>query len=296
MLIAMKTFPAGLVVGLTMGIALGGCMAPQKELAHKRAPDADLPQLVRFFKIQQFRLKPGALFISGKGSAAADGGKNTFTAIGPFSSYPFIQMTIRSTNTDELNLCLQQLQAIKESHETIDIRGMGTFTIKSEIDPPLETGFFTLTKLDACGKSASPNAVSNASAASAIVSTTSTIISAADLVAVPERYLDHPVTISGLLVSHVQFMDPVSHLDIESESQFLSSYFMTISLPAESRLSLVHAAPGSTLILEGTWTRITPKSLSTQSGIAAKSEYEFDISRVISVTAPASLSPSTPHP
>ena len=56
-------------------------------------------------------------------------------------------------------------------------------------------------------------------------------------------------------------MDPVSSLMIQSEGQSLSGYFLTSSLAAESRLSLVHAAPGSILILEGTLTRIAPKSL-----------------------------------
>ena len=53
--------------------------------AKNEAPS--LPQLVRFFRVNQMKLKPGALFIFGAGSAAADGGKNTFTAPSPLSSF-----------------------------------------------------------------------------------------------------------------------------------------------------------------------------------------------------------------
>lgn len=241
-----------------------GCMAPQKELAHH----SSLPQLIRFVRVSKVQMKPGALFITGKGSAAADGGKYDFTSRSPVSSYPLIEMTIRSDKSDVLNSCMRQAQAAKDNRQSIDIRGMGTFAIQSMIDPPLDTGVFTLTQPDACG--------------AAVFSTVSTIaastptVSAADLVAVPERYLDRKTLITGRLASPVQFMDPVSRLMIESEGESLSGYFPTQSLSAESRLALVHAAPGSLLILEGTLTRKT-----------SPTGYEFDVSNVVSVTTPA---------
>jgi hypothetical protein len=277
MLIGMKPSLKYLLLGSAIGAALcGGCLAPQKELAHRRPAAPSLPQLVRFFSVQQTRLKPGSLYISGKGSAAADGGKNTFTAKSALSSYPFIQMTIQSDNAGELDSCLQRVQAVEENHQTIDIRGMGIFAIESEIDPPLDTGVFTLTQLDACGAAVPATTVSTPAVSTAAVP-------AANLVAVPERYLDRPAVITGRLTSPVHFMDPVSSLMIQSEGQFLSGYFFTPSLAAESRLSLVHAAPGSILILEGTLTHSTPKSLAAQSGVTAATGYEFDVSNVVSI-------------
>ncbi len=222
----------------------------KETLAQQRPTAPALPQLVRFFSVLQTRLSPGALYISGKGSAAADGGKNTFTATSPFSSYPLIQMTIKSDDSGLLNSCLERVEAVKENHKSIDIRGMGTFAIESMIDPPLDTGVFTLTQLDSCGVAAPLAPVSTPA-----VSTEA--ISAADLVAVPERYLDRRTVITGSLVSAVHFKDSVSSLMLQSEGQFLPGYFVTPSLSAESRLSLVHAAPGSILTLEGTLMRNT---------------------------------------
>ena len=46
-----------------------------------------------------------------------------------FSSYPPIRMTIKSDNAVELDSCMQQVQAVKENHQTIDIRGIGTFAL-----------------------------------------------------------------------------------------------------------------------------------------------------------------------
>ena len=285
-----------LVLGSAIGAGLcGGCVTPQKDLAQRRAAGSSLPQLVRFFSISRTSLKPDSLYISGKGSASADGGKNTFTAPGPFSSYPLIEMTIQSDNAGELHSCIQNVQDARENHRTIDIRGMGIFKIESEIDPPLETGVFTLTQLDACGAAvssttASSTPVSTPAVSTAAVPATPTAIPAADLVAVPERYLDRSTVITGHMVSPVQFKDPVSSLVIQSEGQTLSGYFLTQSLAAGSRLSLVHAPPGSLLFLEGTLTRITPKSLAAQSGSAATAGYEFDVSKVVSIE-PASRNP-----
>lgn len=272
----MKSFLPGAVIG---ALLCGGCLTPHKELANRRPTSPGLPQLVRFFKVQQVRLKPGSLFISGQGSASADGGKNGFTAPGPLSSYPIIRMTIKSGNPGELDSCRQRVQAAQDNRQTIDIRGMGIFTIESEIDPPLDTGVFTLTKLDACGAAVPAVPV----AAPAISTAAALAVSAADLVAVPERYLDRSTVITGRLVSVAHFGEQVSRLTIQSDGQFLSAYFLTPSLSAESRLSLVHAAPGSTLILEGTLTRIAPKSVAVQSGATAATGYEFDVSRLISI-------------
>jgi len=275
MLIGMKPVLKYILFGLAMGAAFcSGCMTSQKELT-KRPAAPDLPQLVRFFSVQQLKMNPGALFILGRGSAAADGGKNTFTAQSPLSSYPIIRMTIKSDNAGELDSCMQRIQIIRENHKSIDIRGMGTFAIESMIDPPLNTGVFTLTKLEVCGIDGSSSTVSAPAAPNAV--------SAADLVAVPERYLDRRAIITGRLVSAVHFSDPVSSLMIQSEGQFLSGYFVTSSLAAESRLLLVHAAPGSVIILEGTLIRSTSKTLAAQSGIATTKGYEFDISAVVSI-------------
>jgi hypothetical protein len=290
MLVGMKSLWKCLLIGSAIGAALCGCLAPQKELAHRRSAAPSLPQLVRLFSVQQMQLKPGALFISGKGSAAADGGKNTFTAPSPFSSYPFIRMTIKSDNAGELDSCRQKVQAVRENHQSIDIRGMGTFAIESVIDPPLNTGVFTLTQLDACGAAPPSTPVSTPVVSTAAAHAADEAIPAADLVAVPERYLDHRAVITGYLVSAVHFMDPVSSLKIGSEGQYLSGYFLTLSLAAESRLSLVHGAPGSILILEGTLTRITPTSLAAQSGATASTGYEFDVSNVVSI------GPTQPNP
>jgi len=268
-----KYFLVCSAIGVVVG---GGCAGPQKKVADPQS--ADLPQLVRFFSILQMQMKPGALYISGKGSAAADGGKNTFTAASSLSSYPLIELTIKSGNAEELNSCMQRVQTQKENHKSIDIRGMGIFTIKSVIDPPLNTGVFMLTRLDACGTAVSPTP--------AVSTVTAQAIPAADLVAVPERYLNQSSTITGHLVAAVHFGDPVSSLMLQSEGQSLPRFFLTSSLAAESRLALVHAAPGSNVILEGTLTRVTPKSLAAQSGTAATAEYEFDVSKVVS-TEPA---------
>jgi hypothetical protein len=160
---------------------------------------------------------------------------------------------------------------------------MGIFKIQSVIDPPVDTGIFTLTKLDACGAPVASTSILTPAVSTAAAAAFHAAIPAADLVAVPERYLDRSAVISGRMVSPVHFGDSVSSLMIESDGQSLAGYFLTPSLSAELRLSLVHAAPGSILILEGTLTRITPKSLSAQSGVSAMTGYEFDISNVVSI-------------
>ena len=106
----MKPLVKTLLLSSSIGVLwCMGCIAPQTELTHRQPGTPSLPQLVRFFTVYQMQLKPGALFVSGKGSAAADGGKNTFTAPSPLSSYPMIRMTIRSSNSDELDSCLRQV-------------------------------------------------------------------------------------------------------------------------------------------------------------------------------------------
>jgi hypothetical protein len=106
MLIGMKLLLKYFFLVSAVGAVLsGGCLSPQKELANRQPQ----PQLVRFFSITQVKLKPGSLFVYGKGSAAADGGKNTFTAKSSLSSYPLIRMTIKSDDTGELNSCLQRV-------------------------------------------------------------------------------------------------------------------------------------------------------------------------------------------
>jgi hypothetical protein len=267
---------------LLSGLLCGGCLSQYKELANRKGPDT-LPQLVRIYHVQQVLLKPTFLFISGQGSAAADGGKTQLNKSNPLSSYPAIELTINRGNTGDLEDCLQRIHEAQSSKATIDFRGMGTFTIKSVIDPPLNTGIFTLTKLDACG-----SAIFFSSTTSAAISTTTTQNSQAatpvsDLVAVPERYFDHKTVITGNLPSPVQFMETISHLVLESDGQSLQGYFQTPTLPAETRLALVHAAPGSKLTLEGTLTHTNPTSLAAQSGSTATSGYEFDISNVISI-------------
>jgi hypothetical protein len=266
-------------------VLLCGCLSSYKEVAHRHEVAANLPQLVRFYSIQKVKKTPGTLFISGAGSAAADGGKSTFTKRTPLSSYPAIEMTIKSDNSAELDSCQERVQAVQENHKSIDIRGMGTFTIVSVIDPPLDTGVFVLAKLDACGEAVPPPPASAPTASTATVPAAHDAIPAADLVAVPERYLDQRVVISGHLAAPVHFMDPVSSFLIESEGQTLSAYFITTTLAAESRLALVHATPGSNLILEGALTHIAPKSLASQSGAPVTTGYEFDVSNVISVGA-----------
>jgi len=262
-----------LLLSSAIGAVLcGGCLAPQKELAHRPS----LPQLVRFIHINKVQRKPGSLFVMGGGSAAADGGKYDFTRRSGFSSYPLIEMTIKSDDAGELDSCRQRVQAARENRQSIDIRGMGTFAIESMMDPPLDTGVFTLTKLDACGDAAPSTPVS-----APVISTAA--VSAADLVAVPERYVGRSAVITGRMISPVHFRDTVSSLMLQSEGQFLSGYFLTPSLSAESRLSLVHAAPGSLLILEGTLTRISPTSLAAQSGDVAATGYEFDVTHVVSI-------------
>jgi hypothetical protein len=286
MLMVMKSSRKLFFLGAVIGAALcGGCLSQYKALANRPAVAPNLPQLVRFYSVQQVRLKTGSLFISGTGSASADGGKNTLTKPTPLSSYPAIQMTIKRGNTGELETCLKQVQDVEESLKSIDIRGMGTYTIESVIDPPLDTGVFMLTKLDACGSAVFSNPVSTPTVSTATAPAGQGAISAADLVAVPERFLDRKVVITGHMPSPVQFMDPVSRLIIESEGQSLSGYFLTPTLAAESRLLLVHATPGSVLTLEGTLTRITPTSLAAQSGVAAAAGYEFDVSNLLSIAS-----------
>ena len=62
------------------------------------------------------------------------------------------------------HLGVARVQAAEESHESIDIRGMGSFTVESRVDPPLDTGVFTLTQLDACGPTVSSSDASGPSA------------------------------------------------------------------------------------------------------------------------------------
>jgi hypothetical protein len=283
MLILMKYRLKGTVLTFLMALALcGGCQSLQKETAHPRSEARGLPQLARFIRVTNVQTKPGMLIISGAGSAAADNGKNTFTAKSPISAYPLIRMTIKIDKADDLDFCTQHVQSARDNHQSIDIRGTGTFRIESIIDPPLETGLFTLTELDTCGNDPASAPVSRG------VVSSGTVV-AADLVAVPERYLDRSTVITGHLAAPVHFMDPVSRVDMESEGQTLSGYFLTPSLKAESRLALVHAAQGSHLVLKGIWTHVSPKSLAAQAGTTASSGYEFDISDVLSIEPGSAL-------
>jgi hypothetical protein len=259
MLIGMKLTVNPALLGLVIGVAFcAGCAAARRNVVHEPSAATNLPQLVRVASVNDVKRKPGVLFIAGRGSAAADGGKNTFTARGPFSGYPAIEMTIQSDNASALDDCMQRVRAIQENHQTIDIRGRGIFTIKSAIDPPVETGLFTLTTLESCGVAVSTD--------------THGAVSAADLVAVPERYLDRKTVIQGRLTSVVHFSDPASSFTIEAEGQSLSAYFLTQSLPAESRLALVHAKLGSLLTLEGTLIHTTENKFNVANVVAIKED------------------------
>ncbi|HVO33463.1 MAG TPA: hypothetical protein VMU17_06060 [Elusimicrobiota bacterium] len=265
-----------------LSVALcGGCLAPHEDETGRRSA-IPLPQLIRLYTIQQVRRQPGSLYIAGGGSAAADGGKYDITKPTPLSSHPYMEITVTSDNDDELKACKQRVEAARDNHQYIDIRGAGAFRLESRVDPPLDTGIFTLKKLVACGQSAAP--ASTPSPAPTVTAPPGAT-SAADLIAVPERYLDHPTTVFGRLAAPVKFTEPVGSLSIQSEGQFLSCYFTMQALPAEARLSLVHAPNGSTLVLGGTLTRGTPGSLSAKTGSAATG-YELDIDKVLSVQLP----------
>jgi len=257
----------------------GGC-ATSRAPRVQHAAGAALSQRVRFSTLQQARLKEDSLFLAGIGYASADNDKNLFSARGLLSGDPRIELTILSRDAEGLKACRQRAQAAQENREPLEILGQGTFRIESEIDPPLETGVFKLSRLVSCGGAPAASAASPA-VANPAAPASGGAVSAADLVAVPERYLERPAVIEGRLSSPVHFADAVSRLTLQSEGQFLSGYFATPSLPAESRLALVHAAPGSRLTLQGTLARLGPKSLGGSSGSGTDSGYEFDISKVI---------------
>jgi hypothetical protein len=262
MLMAMKDRSIHLWATSILSVLLAGCGASHQEIT--RAQSVPQPQLVRFYSYSTVRLKPGSLFISGSGSAAADNGKYDLVPKSPFSGHPLIELTIQSDNPNLLESCQQRVLAARQNRQPIDIRGLGTYKSTTEIDPPLEKGEFVYSQLDACGAE-----VAASSGSIAVISTAA--VPAANLVAVPERYLDQKSEITGQLVSPVQFGNLTSHLSIQSEGQFLSASFRTQALPADERLALVHAAPGSTLILEGTLTRAT-------------TGYEFSLSNVVSTS------------
>jgi plastocyanin len=159
MLIRMKPAKMSLLMASSIAVAMCGCAAPNKDLAHRQKAK-NLPQLVRFFSFTKVRRTPGALFIMGGGSAAADGGKYSVTPRSSFSSQPLIELTLESSDSGALDSCQRQVEAARQNHQPIDIRGLGHFSVRSMIDPPLDTNLFTLTQLDACGSEVSGAAVS----------------------------------------------------------------------------------------------------------------------------------------
>jgi quercetin dioxygenase-like cupin family protein len=164
----MKPSGKSLVLASSLGMALCGCAAPSKDLAHRQTTKS-LPQLVRFYRFTQVRRTAGALYMMGGGSAAADGGKYDVTPPSSLSSYPQIELTVESTDPGALDSCQRQVEAARQYRQPIDIRGMGHFTVRSVIDPPLDTNIFTLTQLDACGAEVSTAAVATPAVSSATV-------------------------------------------------------------------------------------------------------------------------------
>lgn len=239
-----------------------------------------LEQHIRFFKVTQMRLKGSTLYVAGSGTAIADGGKHLLASKTVLSSYPFLEVTVKTDDAAALAACAEQVGAVHDLAKSVEIEGLGAFTIESKIDPPLETSVFALTALEACRADSKVLSASSTPKALPAVIGGSVSVPAADLVAVPERYLDRGIVITGTLVAPAHFADAVSSLKLQAEGQFIAAYF-TNALSADARLALVHTAPGDALYLKGTLTRVTPASLATKSGDTPAPAYEFDISDVI---------------
>ena len=255
-------------------ILVSGCTAAHKELARQPPGGAPLPQSVHFNVINQARLSKGILYIYGKGTASADGGKNTFKRQGFMSDSELMEMSIATGDTDQLKTCFKHVKAAHDSNQSITIQGQGTFKIQTLIDPAqLDTGVFALSRLYACGTYV-------ALPADAAPTISTSVVQAADLVAAPEKYLDKPTVITGQLKPPIHFSDSISSFTLESDGESLTCTFKTSLLSADTRLSLVHAAAGSQVFLEGKLTRNTPEG------------YQFDLSKVVSVGLP----PSTQAP